>query len=107
MVWLVAAGDFAACLKELLFVLALGTNTCEVPGCPQRPSCTLLPDYLNSLPQVFIMCLSVRSFVDAARMALNVCVCSDKLLTGIEIFRKAFSQELTSYSFCLWLAWSV
>lgn len=28
LVWLVAAGDFAALLKELLFVSALGANTC-------------------------------------------------------------------------------
>lgn len=57
LVWLLAAGDFAACLKELLFVLALGANPCEAPVCPQRPSCILLPNYLNTLPRVFIMCL--------------------------------------------------
>lgn len=76
LVWLVAAGGFAACLKELIFVLALGVNTCEVPIYPERPFCILLPDYLNSLPCVFIM--SVMSFVCAALMALKVCVCFDK-----------------------------
>lgn len=57
LVWLVAAEILLPCLKELLFVLALGADICEVPVCPQRPSRTLLPDYLNSLPYVFIMCL--------------------------------------------------
>lgn len=57
LVWLVAAGDFPTCLKELLFILALGGNTCEVPICPERPFCIVLPDYLNSFPCVFIMCL--------------------------------------------------
>lgn len=37
LVWLVAAGDFAALLKELLFASALGANTCQVTVCPQRP----------------------------------------------------------------------
>lgn len=36
LVWLVAAGDFAALLKELLFASALGANTCQVTV-PQRP----------------------------------------------------------------------
>ena len=66
LVWLVAAGDFAARLQELLFASALGANTCEVTVCPQRPSCTLLPDSLNSLLGIFMMCLSVKSFVCAA-----------------------------------------
>jgi len=37
LVWLVAAADFAALLKELLFASALGANTCEVTVCPKGP----------------------------------------------------------------------
>lgn len=85
LVWLVAAGDFGALLKELLFVSALGANTCEVTVCPQRPSCTLLPDSLNSLHGIFTMCLSVKSFVCTALKALNVCICFNKPHTNIEI----------------------
>lgn len=34
LVWLIAAGDFAVLLKELLFVPALGANTCEAHKSP-------------------------------------------------------------------------
>lgn len=93
LVWLVASGEFAALLKELLFASASGTHTSEVTVCSQRLSCPLLSNSFNSLHRAFMMCLSVKNFVYAAHskiITLNVCVCFEKLHANVEIARRVF-----------------